>query len=154
MTNAETIQAPVTGRTIVKELFVRTTPERAFRAFTEKAELERWFVTLADVELTPGGVYNLTWGPGELVPGTVVEVEPPHRFVFVWDDGPKYGLTRITVEFTPVAENYGTNIRLVHTGFGANAEWDPLYFDVNSGWTKELEYLRAWLDTGRAKSWS
>lgn len=149
----ENATIPATGRTIVKELFVRATPERAFRAFTEKAELERWFVTRADVELVPGGVYDLTWGPGEHVPGKIIELDPPHRFVFEWDDGPWYGFTRITVEFNPVGENYGTNIRLVHTGFGASPEWDPLYFDVNSGWTKELEYLRAWLDIGRPKVW-
>ena len=150
----DSVQTATTGRTIVKELFVRTTPERAFRAFTEKAEFERWFVSNADVELVPGGVFDLTWEPGEHVPGKVVELDPPHRFVFDWDDGPQYGVTRITVEFNPAGENYGTNIRLVHTGFGANPEWDPLYFDVNSGWTKELEYLRAWLDVGRPKPWS
>jgi uncharacterized protein YndB with AHSA1/START domain len=150
----DTVKAPAAGRTIIKELFVRTTPERAFRAFTDKAELERWFVTRAEVDLTPGGVYDLTWGPGEFVPGKVVEIDPPRKFVFDWDDGPQYGITRITVEFDADDDGHGTTIRLVHTGFATSSDWDPLYNDVNSGWSKELEYLRAWLDLGQPKAWN
>ncbi|RIK44470.1 MAG: hypothetical protein DCC58_08175 [Chloroflexi bacterium] len=148
----QSTQMTATGRTIVKELVVRASPERAYRAFTEKAELERWFVTRADVDLRPGGVYDLTWEPDSRVPGRVVELDPPRRFVFDWDDGPKYGITRITVDFEP-ADDERTRIRLVHTGFSTNPDWDPLYLDVTAGWTKELEYLRDWLDSGKAKEW-
>lgn len=142
----------VSGRMLRKELLVRVPPERAFRAFTDTAELERWFVASADIVLAPGGLFNLTWSNGEFVPGTVVEVQPPHRFVFDWDDGPQYGVTRITVEFSSTDDGSGTHIVLTHTGFGHEAAWDALYHDVDGGWTMELEHLRAWLEQGSAKT--
>jgi len=39
------------GRTIEKEIFIRATPERVFRALTEKAELEAWFVNASADEV-------------------------------------------------------------------------------------------------------
>lgn len=139
------------GRTIEKELFIGAAPERVFRAFTDKCELERWFVTKADVDLKPGGVFNLTWEQ-EFVAGQVVDVDPPRRFAFTWDDGPQYGsVTTCVVEFLP--ESDGTLLRLTHTGFGHGDVWDALFEDVNGGWTVELQNLRRWLVQGAPKGW-
>jgi uncharacterized protein YndB with AHSA1/START domain len=38
-----------------KELFIKATPERVFQALTTKEDLERWFLTKAEVDLRPGG---------------------------------------------------------------------------------------------------
>ncbi len=43
------------GRLIEKELFIKATPQRVFQALTEKADLERWFVQKAEVDVRPGG---------------------------------------------------------------------------------------------------
>ena len=124
---------PTSGRMVEKELFLRASPERVFRALTDKAELERWFVSRAEVDARPGGTFSFTWQPHETVNGRFVAVEPPHRLVTVWDEGPSL---------------------LVHTGFGERDDWDRLYTDIQSGWNAELEHLRAWLDDGRPKAWS
>ena len=50
---------PLIGRTLEKEVFINASPERVFRALTEPAELERWFVQKAEVELRPGGAIRL-----------------------------------------------------------------------------------------------
>jgi uncharacterized protein YndB with AHSA1/START domain len=140
-----------TGRSIVKEIYINASPARVYRAFTVQSELEQWFVRRAEVELVPGGIFNLRWSEESYVPGMIVELDPPRRFVFDWDDGPEYGVTRISVEFVP--EGQGTRLRLVHTGFRETAKSQELYRDVNSGWVSELEHLRAWLDEGRVKAW-
>lgn len=51
---------PHTGRTFEKEIFIHVTPERVFRAPTEKAERERWFLTEATVDVRPGGALRFT----------------------------------------------------------------------------------------------
>lgn len=143
---------PTSGRMVEKELFLRASPERVFRALTDKAELERWFVSRAEVDARPGGAFSFTWQPHEMVNGRFVAVEPPHRLVTVWDEGPSLGFTEVTFELTP--QGGGTLLRLVHTGFGEGDDWDRLYTDIQSGWNSKLEHLRDWLDEGRPKAWS
>ena len=143
---------PASGRTVEKELFIRASPERVFRALTEKADLERWFVSRAEVDARPGGAFSFTWRPHETVNGQFVTVDPPRRLVMVWDEGPSLGFTEVAIDLTPHAG--GTLLRLVHTGFGEGEDWDRLYTDINSGWNAELEHLRAWLDESRAKVWA
>jgi uncharacterized protein YndB with AHSA1/START domain len=143
-------KTPMTGRMIEKEIFIRATPERVFRALTEKAELERWFVKEATIDLRVGGALRLFWDP-ESVEGTFLDVDPPRRVVFTWDERPAVaGIT--TSAFTLTAEGDGTRLHLVHSGFGSGAAWDRLFDGVNSGWDEELQNLRAWIEAGIPKS--
>jgi uncharacterized protein YndB with AHSA1/START domain len=48
-------QTHLSGRMLEKELFIKATPERVFQALTTKEDLERWFLTKAEVDLRPGG---------------------------------------------------------------------------------------------------
>lgn len=143
---------PVAGRTVEKELFIAAAPERVYRAFTTKEDLERWFVTKAELETRPGGVFNLWWKEGEHAAGEFVELDPPRRVTFTWDDRPKYGITTCTIELVP--EGDGTLLRLTHTGFGQGDNWDEHYDGVNGGWSEELGNLKTWLETGVEKSWT
>lgn len=132
------------GRTIEKEIFIRATPERVFRALTEKAELEAWFVKEATIDLRVGGALRLFWDP-ETVEGTFLDVDPPRRLVFTWDERPAIaGVT--TSAFTLTGEGEGTRLHLVHSGFGTGAAWDRLFDNINGGWDEELQKLRAYLE--------
>jgi uncharacterized protein YndB with AHSA1/START domain len=142
---------PVAGRTVEKELFIAAAPERVYRALTTKEELERWFVTNAELEARPGGVFNLTW-QHEHMPGAFVELDPPRRLSFTWDNRPSNDVTTCTIELIPEAD--GTLLRLSHTGFGQGDNWDEFYNGVNSGWSEELGNLKTWLETEVAKSWT
>ncbi len=133
------------GRLLEKELFIKATPERVFRALTEKDELERWFLVKADLDLRPGGAIRFEWGPGIVEVGKVLELEPPHRLSYSWEAiGP--GLTTITFELT--AEKDGTRLHLSHAGIGNGEDWDRYYTSVNGGWNQHLSNLSAWLETG------
>jgi uncharacterized protein YndB with AHSA1/START domain len=137
------------GRTVEKEVVIRATPGRVFRALTTKEDLERWFVTEAEVDPRPGGSLKFVWETNA-IEGKFVEVSP-HRIVYILDEGSGYGTTTVTITLT--AEGEGTRLHLLHTGFGEGAHWDQLYRGLDSGWNAELGNLRAWLDDGRAKIW-
>ena len=49
------------GHSIEKELFIKATPQRVFQALTEQAELERWFLVKAELDLRPGGAISFEW---------------------------------------------------------------------------------------------
>jgi uncharacterized protein YndB with AHSA1/START domain len=141
---------PHMGRMIEKEIFIRATPERVFRALTEKADLEAWFVKEAMIDLRVGGALRLFWDP-ESVEGTFLEIDPPRRVVFTWDERPAIaGIT--TSAFTLTAEGDGTRLHLVHSGFGTGEAWDRLFENITGGWNEELENLRRYLVEGVAKS--
>src|SRR5579884_4311554 len=106
-------QTHLTGRTLEKDLFIKASPERVFRALTTKEELEGWFLVQAEVDLRPGGAINFAWTRGTLEVGKILVLEPPHRLSYTWETfGP--GPTTITFELT--AENDGTHLHLTHTG--------------------------------------
>jgi uncharacterized protein YndB with AHSA1/START domain len=140
---------PTVGRTIEKEVFIAAAPERVFRAFTTKEDLEHWFVTRAEIDARVGGTYQLWWTQ-DTTHGEFLEFDPPRRLSFTWDEGPKLAPTTSTIEFIPEAD--GTLVRLTHTGFGESGDWDELYNGVNSGWTEELGNLKIWLETGVEKT--
>jgi uncharacterized protein YndB with AHSA1/START domain len=141
---------PHMGRMIEKEIFIRATPERVFRALTEKADLEAWFVKEAMFDFRVGGALRLFWDP-ESVEGTFLEIDPPRRVVFTWDERPAIaGIT--TSAFTLTAEGDGTRLHLVHSGFGAGEAWNRLFENINGGWNEELENLRRYLVEGIAKT--
>jgi len=133
------------GRLLEKELFIKATPERVFRALTEKEDLERWFVQKADVDLRPGGTIRFEWGPGAVETGRIVVLDPPHRFSYTWE---ALEPSPTTITFELVAENDGTRLRLSHTGIGEGENWDSYYNAVHSGWSMHCENLTAWLETG------
>lgn len=140
----------MSGRSVEKDLFINATPERVFRALTEKAELERWFVQKAEIDLRVGGAVMFEWAPGMFETGTIVAVEPPHRLSYIWE-ALEPSPTTITFELT--AENEGTRLRLVHSGIGEGEDWDNYYTSVNSGWGDvHLKQLATWIETGRCEA--
>ena len=133
------------GRSLEKELFINATPQRVFQALTEQADLERWFVQKAEVDLRPGGAIRLEWAPDVVEIGTILVLDPPHRLSYRWE-ALEPSPTTITFELT--AENDGTRLRLIHTGIGEGEDWDNYYTAVDSGWSAHLIDLTTWLETG------
>lgn len=103
--------------------------DQVFRAWTEPAQLERWFARATDqhttrvhaLDLRAGGSYRIEMKNPEgriyLLVGTYREVTPPERLVYTWklETDPQFGETLVTVEF---AERGGsTEVRLTHERF-------------------------------------
>ena len=71
--------------TIEKERFIHATPQRVFQALTEKAELERWFVRNAEIDLRSGGAAKFEWAPDMVETGKILVDEPPSRLSYTWE---------------------------------------------------------------------
>jgi len=136
---------PLIGRTLEKDLFIHATPQRVFRALTEKADLERWFLVKAEIDLRPGGTIRFEWGPGMVETGKILVCDPPHSLSYTWE---AMEPSPVTVTFKLSAENDGTRLYLTHTGIGEGEDWDRYYTSVNKGWTAHLKDLTSLLETG------
>jgi uncharacterized protein YndB with AHSA1/START domain len=143
------VATPRLERSVEMELFLRATPQRVFDAFATPEVLKSWMrLAEAQIDPRPGGYWRYQWRGGDVADGTVVAYEPPHRLVTDWHEAPNLHDTRLTIEIT--AEDAGTRLRLINSGFGYGGEWDTLFAGVEEGWSSGLAQLRVWLEEGRS----
>ena len=129
------------ARTVTKEQFIKATPERVFRAFTQ--ELDRWFVQKAVIELKPGGTLRTEWAPGMGEHGKVVDVRPNQLFSFTWE---AFSPTPTTITFKVATERDGTLLTLTHSGIGEGEKW-AMYATIDKAWGAHLRDLTSWVET-------
>ena len=129
---------------------LKASPARVFRAWTEPAQLRRWFAAgegfttpVAEVELRVGGRYRLGMrAPGSpevlMVTGEYQEITPPERLSFTWQwegAAPEEAPTLVTVMFK--AHDQGTELILTHERFSNVASRDQ----HAAGWVACLDQL-------------
>lgn len=110
---------------------IRASPERIFRAWTEPAELRRWWrmedpgwaFSFAEVDLRVGGSYRLAMagpdGRTHVAAGVYREVAPPVRLAFTWDwEAPtdRVGDTLVTVDLLDAGDGT-TSVVITHSRF-------------------------------------
>jgi uncharacterized protein YndB with AHSA1/START domain len=123
--------------------------EAVFAAWTDPEQLKRWwgpgfFETVsAEVDLRPGGRYELLLEPGSMrLRGEFREVTPPQRLVYTWrwvEGVPDTRESLVTVEFRERGAR--TEVVLVHDNFVGPGPVDM----YDEGWRSGLEKLRAFL---------
>jgi uncharacterized protein YndB with AHSA1/START domain len=126
--------------------------ERVFAAWTEAEELKRWWgpgrfvTTVANIDLRPGGRYELVLEPGAMhLVGEFREVVRPERLVYTWrwESGvPDRRESLVTVEFRALGAR--TEVVLLHDSFAGPGPVDM----YDAGWASGLRKLRAHLQTG------
>jgi uncharacterized protein YndB with AHSA1/START domain len=136
---------------IERVVVLRHPIERVWAALTTAEGLSRWFGSVAEIDLRPGGRAFFRWDDlGEESVATIAVVDPPHRFAFRWaieglpeDDAPQ---TLVDFTLEPVPD--GTRLRLVESGFAqAAADVAQSAREANSqGWETELVDLETYLD--------
>ncbi len=137
------------GRALEAELHVDAPVEAVWKALTDGDELANWFPAKARVEPGEGGSIWLWWGgDGE---SCDIEIWEPQRHLRTTWPG-----THAADPAVPVAVDYhlegkggGTTLRLVHTGFSADADWDDEFDAHRRGWSFELRSLRHYLHRHR-----
>jgi uncharacterized protein YndB with AHSA1/START domain len=125
------------GRSLAMDVTIDAPVDAVWKALSDGEEISRWFAPEARVEGGAGGTIWLSWGAG-------VEGEAA---IHLWEPGRRLGYTEsmpdlkdpsrvipLTVEFEIEARGGSTVVRLVHSGFGAGAEWDAMYDGMESGW--------------------
>jgi uncharacterized protein YndB with AHSA1/START domain len=125
--------------------------ERVWAALTTAEGLSRWFGSVAEIDLRPGGRAFFRWDDlDEESVATIVVVDPPHRFAFRWaiEDLPEDDAPQTLVDFTLEPVPGGTRLRLVESGF-AEAATDvarSAHKANSQGWDMELADLKTYLD--------
>jgi len=131
---------------IEREIYVEAPPETVFDVVSSPDHIRDWWSAETDVEPVPGGTGELTWrdeasGRVDVVPITVVDAQPPHRFSFRWthEAGEVAAETNsmlVTFELSP--SGTGTALRLTETGFRERgweiAVLEEAYNDHVQGW--------------------
>ena len=124
--------------------------ERVFRAWTDPAQLKRWWsigegwkTSFAEVDLKVGGKFSLEnqppGGDNVMITGEFLSVEPPDRLVYTWrfpGARPEEGI--ITVEF----KELGGRTEVVVTHERSSRAMSP---GAIAGWKAALESLASFL---------
>jgi uncharacterized protein YndB with AHSA1/START domain len=148
-------EAESDGEVLIVRRTIRTNPERAFAAWTDPAEIQRWWgpgpVTCpaAEVDLRAGGAYRIANrkpdGTVMWIVGEFELVEPPRRLVYSWRVDPEAAPERVEVTFSPHAE--GTEVVVRHGRIRDRATRDG----HAEGWEGCLAGLADYLSEARTR---
>ncbi len=142
---------PTASLTVRKILSCR--PEKAFRAWTEPAQLQQWFTAcsgkmVAEMDVRVGGKYRFAaqhddGGPTIYIGGEFLVIEAPRRLEFTWiyekESKPEWtDRSVVKVAFNPLPEGR-TEIVLTHELISDPAERE----NHAKGWTRIIENMAA-----------
>ncbi len=132
--------------TIEREVHIAASPEVVFDVISRPEHIRDWWSAETEIEPVSGSTSELTWrdeasGRVDVVPITVIDVQPHHLFSFRWTHEPGETPTSsnsllVTFELAPTAD--GTVLRLTESGFRERgweiAQLEEAYHDHVSGW--------------------
>ena len=147
-------------------LDIAAAPDEVWKAITDPKELVQWFPLEASCKPGRGGEIRYQWG--ELVGiCRVQEWQPGKHLRTGWmemsAEGASADCPRLTETLMPqraqlavdwFLEGHGgkTHLRLVHSGFTKDAEWDKEYEGTRRGWQFELQALKHYLEHHRGET--
>lgn len=140
MTEATEQRRSVEGR-----VEIDATPERVWRALTDAAELERWFPLEARVQPGPGGSIWMSWKNEYAGESRILEWDPPRHLRTTWGEIDQTGAAQVTDYFIDAGEGHAV-VRVVTSGFPADASWDAWVEGTRMGWAYELLSLKYYLE--------
>lgn len=138
------------GKEIELKQEIAADPETVFRALTDVDELSRWWTTSADSDARTGGAFEYRFEfPEEpernhTYSGTYDAVVPNERVAYPWQG--RLGDTKVEVTLRPSGD--GTELRLVHSGWGEGGEWPTAVKMHEEGWAFFLGNLKSHLERG------
>ena len=149
------------ARSVQAQTIINAPAEHVWKALTDASEITRWFATDATIEPQTGGTWSLNWY-GDFPWNSRIEIfEPNQHLRIVMNQGPHAAHDSGSAESTqavPVMVDYylesqggQTTLRIVHSGFGAGADWDEEYEGVRTGWEFEIQILRHYLENHRSQ---
>lgn len=127
------------------ELEIRASRSDVWNAIASAEGLQRWFPAGARFEPGLGGEVVWSWGDAYRWPQKIDAWEPGRRLRTRYDstvDDGEGGKRPLYVDFILEGDGGTTTVRLVHSGFGPEADFDDEYDGISSGWPCELRSLR------------
>ncbi|TVX92080.1 SRPBCC domain-containing protein [Paenibacillus agilis] len=132
--------SPITS--VKRETFIRTTPERVWKALTDPAERNRWETRQSSIDLRIDGKVELDYGWGVDYVGTIVEMEENARLVL------KDESDDLTI-WTLQAVEEGTVVVLEYTGLWAGALGFMTAEDMGFGTEQFLHNMKTMLENAQ-----
>lgn len=131
---------------VTAEITINADADTVWRALAEGEQIKQWFTLDARVRPGAGGAIWMSFGEG-------MEWETP---IEIWEsgrrmrtaDGPPVNLA---VDYFLEAKGGETVLRLVHSGFGADA-WEDELETLDAGWRTFLAALKNYLENHRGES--
>jgi uncharacterized protein YndB with AHSA1/START domain len=131
--------------------YIRTTPEKLWRALTEPEFTRKfWVETVQECEWKVGSTWKLKVPDGRTADaGEVLEIDPPRKLVLSWQNHlfPEVtaeGFSRLTYTLGPM----GTSVKLTVT-HSMEKKDSELVKKVSNGWPHILASLKSLLETGQ-----
>jgi uncharacterized protein YndB with AHSA1/START domain len=132
--------------------YIRTTPEKLWRALTEPEFTRKfWVATVQECDWKVRSPWKLVVPDGRIADdGEVLEIDPPRKLVITWQNHlfPELtaeGFSRMTYELEPM----GSSVKLTVTHMMERKD-SKLVKAVSNGWPNILASLKSLLETGEA----
>ena len=120
-------------------------PEKVFPYFTQANRLTQWLCVEANIELKPGGLYELFWQPDDRENNStlgcrITALTPNQLIAFEWRSPQQFKhfanqadpLTHVSISFIPNVEH--TQIHLIHSGWRHNDDWEQARLWQQQAW--------------------
>ena len=139
----------MTDRTIELTRTIDASSPIVFRALTDPGELSRWWASSAESDARTGGAFSYGFefddaSRNHTYRGVYHEVVPNERVSYPWQGA--LGETRVDVSLRPAGD--GTELTLVHSGWGTGDDWDAAVQLHEQGWSFFLDNLKSYLERG------
>jgi uncharacterized protein YndB with AHSA1/START domain len=132
-----------TGRIFETELAIDASPDSIWEALTSGEGVQSWFAPEARVSPGEGGTWWVSWGQGMEGEMRISAWEPGRRFAYMQD---REGREPAVVEFTIEGRAGSSLLRLVQSGFGADARFDDEFEATSHAWRLFLHLLKHGLE--------
>lgn len=131
--------------TVEAEIAIDADAATVWRALAEGEELKRWFPLDARVTPGEGGAIWFSWGEG-MDWEAPIALWKPNEHLRTVDPPP----SKTAIDYTIESKGGQTVLRIVQSGFGADA-WDDELETLNGGWRAFLATLKNYLEQHRGE---
>jgi uncharacterized protein YndB with AHSA1/START domain len=144
---------------IEREVLIAASPEQVWAVITVPEHINQWLWDFAEIDLRVGGAMTLAGtykGKPYSYEATIEDLDPPNVFAFRWAEGGWVDGGSTRVEITLTAEDGGTRLRLVESGFASldisDERRSELFGDISGGWKSELGELVVYVESAQYRS--
>ena len=124
---------------IKKELIIKASPSKIYKAIIDPKQLTQWFPDVASIDPRVGGKISFRFSHSgkditkdHTVEGEIIELEKNKKIVYTWgyQDDSEFPLTRVSWNLEEIGIGM-TKITIIHTGFTD----EGIMKTYNDGWS-------------------
>lgn len=148
------------SRSIENSVLILAPADVVWKALTDARELTQWFPLEAHVKPGEGGAIWMSW-KNEYQFDTPIAIWKPEthlRLIYLeptpaappGQPGPPFKIPhQVAVDYFLETKSGETTLRVVQSGFSADASWDAQYDATVTGWEFQLQGLKLYLERHR-----